>query len=262
MLKIDDMVTSVISDIIRDPTPHEESRFFTKVLAPSIPAIYNPNDISDIEQKPHESSYSTSFLNQNYYYGTCSSSRVIKASNLEENTTEDQVWQELVQFGKITNIVLNRWHAVIEFDSKEAAQKWFNASWINNGIYINNWLSHITFIEDNYNKDKSPASAPNVYNNPYTIDQNLNKALVYDNDIGFHKVVDLDDNHDYSYTSPNNYNYPMHMATQPLNFSSGMNYSLNKSKSTEGWILIASGFPEDISTHSIFRLFSLYGNVK
>jgi polypyrimidine tract-binding protein 1 len=44
------------------------------------------------------------------------------------------------------------------------------------------------------------------------------------------------------------------------NYSGG--YPINTQKSTDNSILIASGFPKNTTPHMIFRLFSLYGNVR
>ena len=56
--------------------------------------------------------------------------------------------------------------------------------------------------------------------------------------------------------------YSLNQPMQKVNDTYNGGYPINNHKSTDNSILIASGFPDDTTPHMIFRLFSLYGNVR
>lgn len=123
MLKIDDMVTSAISDIIRDPTPHEESRFFSKFNPPPRPVYAIPGAETYVQVMNQEYFYPESSFYPIDNYITVFPTKVVQATNLHKSTSESDLSELLSQFGNINQIVLNYQHAYIEFENKESAQK-------------------------------------------------------------------------------------------------------------------------------------------
>lgn len=85
---------------------------------------------------------------------------------------------------------------------------------------------------------------------------------MFENGNGSQKFVDSNFSNEYTKFPNQMYGYSLPASAKMNNNHTSANYSGGKTKTSDGCILIASGFPEDISPHSIFRLFSLYGNVK
>lgn len=123
MIKIEDVVTNAISDIIRDPTPNEESRFFSKLNPSAMPMYPQPYHFSNFKYEPQEPSYQPAGFWQSDQYYNLFPTKVVRASNIDVTVTENDICENLGHFGGISHIVLKPRHAFIEFDSKETAQK-------------------------------------------------------------------------------------------------------------------------------------------
>lgn len=181
--EISDMVSSAISDIIRDPTPHEESRFFSK-LKVFKPAFYNnSNDFPEIQYTPQELHYKPS----NLYYSKDSpklySTKVVTANNLDLSTTETDISEGLDQFGVVANVVKKYKHAYIEFENKEAAEKCVSTSRNNNGVFIKDKPILFDFSgKDSLEQQQSPPVV-DTYGNFYQ-EQKMQKVVAYNNDLG------------------------------------------------------------------------------
>jgi RNA recognition motif-containing protein len=262
MTQIEDVVTNAISDIIRDPTPNEESRFFSKLNPSAMPMYGKPYHYSTFQYEPQEYIYQPTGLWHDDQYYNYFPTKVINATNLTETTTENDLREKLGQYGNIFQIVLNNWHALIEFDCKEAAQKWVNAYQLDNKVYINNQQIILAFTGQDSISLNTPISTPHSDHTVLNNNSRSENQVVFDHEAECNTLADTQGTNDYSPYSSQGYGFPSPMNPHMTSIPAALNYNGGKHKSTDGWILISSGFPEDITPYSIFRLFSLYGNVK